>query len=73
MKRWLSAPLSALVVALLGCSRAAPLASAPQAAAGGLRTSNQPVNPQHMKGAESFGNGALLAVEQLDQALSLGL
>ncbi|HVY27072.1 MAG TPA: hypothetical protein VHB79_10995 [Polyangiaceae bacterium] len=63
MRRWPCAPLVALVGALLGCSHAAPLSSPPTGAKGGLRISNQPLNPQRMRGAESFGNGALLAVE----------
>lgn len=63
MRPWPGAPAAALVLALLGCSRSAPLAPTPASRAGSVRVSRRPLAPQQLKGAESFGNSALLAVE----------
>ena len=54
-----------LTLGLLGaCQRAAPLASTPKPSAPGrVRVSKKPFDPRHMKGAESFGNSVLLALE----------
>lgn len=62
MRRWAST-LAAMGFALLGCASSAPLSPAPATGTGQLRVSDQPLNPRRMKGAESFGNSALLAVE----------
>lgn len=53
----------ALLLASSACQRAAPLAPAPKAPAGALRVSDKPLSPSKIKGAESFGNSALLRVE----------
>ena len=51
------------VLALCGCARPAPLAPPPPVPQIGLRVSERPLVPRRMKGAESFGGSALLAVE----------
>jgi hypothetical protein len=56
--------LVALLVGLSACHRAAPLAALPQARApAALRISGKPLDPRRIKGAGSFGNSVLLAVE----------
>ncbi|MES1188930.1 MAG: hypothetical protein ABUL60_34255 [Myxococcales bacterium] len=47
-----------------GCQRAAPLAPPPRMApAGSLRVAEKPLDPRRLKGATSFGNSVMLAVE----------
>jgi hypothetical protein len=54
----------ALLVLLSGCQRAAPLAAPPKPPPPlGLHVSDRPLKPRKIKGAESFGNSALLSVE----------
>jgi hypothetical protein len=53
-----------LLLALSSCHGAAPLAVAPRAQVhGGLRVSEKPLDPRRFKGAGTFGNSVLLAVE----------
>src|SRR6185369_12537665 len=57
--RWATA-----AVLLCACQRAAPLAPPPRASApGALHVSDKPLDARHLKGAGSFGNSVLLAVE----------
>lgn len=61
----LAAALGALLLgALLGCQRAAPVATAPgEPASGQVRKAPRPFDPRRLRGAEAFGNSVLLAVE----------
>src|SRR5688572_2200252 len=56
--------LGALLLGLLGCQRAAPVAPTPRAAGPGqLRKSDRPLDPRRLRGAESFGSSVVVAVE----------
>jgi hypothetical protein len=53
----------ALAVCLVGCQRAAPVAPAPRSEPGQLSKSERPLDPRRLRGAESFGNSVVVAVE----------
>jgi hypothetical protein len=54
----------ALLLGLLGCQRTAPLSVAPHnVPPENLRVSEKPLDPRRIKGAGSFGNSVMLAVE----------
>lgn len=61
---WLKLASVAAALAAGACQRQAPIAVLPQARAPeNLRVSERPLDPRRIKGASSFGDSALLAVE----------
>lgn len=56
--------ISALILGLVACRRAAPVAPPPRTAESGqLRKSDRPLDPRRLRGAGSFGSSVVVAVE----------